>query len=128
MIWRSPFTRASRFLLPTVLLLLFAWDLPPSAFAQSAANLTGTIVDQNGAVVPGVNVTISNTATGLQRQVVTNEEGYFIVPALPPANYALTTQRDGFAPIQMRNIVLNIGDRKTLQIQLKAGDINAAVT
>lgn len=46
---------------------------------------------------------------------------------LPPANYAVTAQRDGFAPIRVENVVLNVNDQKALQIQLKAGNVNATV-
>ena len=100
-----------------------------TARAQSAtATLSGTIVDQNGAVVPGVLVTISNKGTAAQRQVTTSEDGSFVVPLLPPSTYLINTRRDGFSPVEVRDVVLNVGDRKSLQIQLKAGDVNAQVT
>jgi len=116
--------------LPLAVLTLFALcALPYAAHAQSsAANLSGTVVDQNGAIVPGANVTVSNAGTGLQRQIITNDAGYFAVPLLPPSTYTVRVERQGFAPLEVQNVVLNVGDQKALQIQLKAGDVNATVT
>ncbi|HKZ80282.1 MAG TPA: carboxypeptidase regulatory-like domain-containing protein [Pyrinomonadaceae bacterium] len=96
--------------------------------AQSAtATLSGTVVDQNGAVVPGAEVQLLNPATAFARQTTTNDSGGYTFPLLPAGTYSVTAQRDGFAPIRVENIVLNVGDQKGLQIQLKAGDVNAEV-
>src|ERR1051325_9496915 len=100
-----------------------------TVYAQSAtATLSGTIVDQNGAVVPGVLVTVTNKGTAAQRQATTNDDGYFTVPLLPPSIYVINTRRDGFSPVEVRDVVLSVGDQKALRIQLKAGDVNAQVT
>lgn len=112
------------------LLLLFAICALPfaSVQAQSAtATLSGTVVDQNGAVVAGANITVTNTATGLSRQATTNDEGGFTVPLLQPSTYNVGAERDGFAPLRVENVVLNVGDQKAIKIQLKAGDVNATV-
>jgi hypothetical protein len=117
-------------LLPTILVfLLSAFSLLPSAFAQSAtATLSGTVEDTNGAVIPGVAITVTNTATALQRKTATNDTGYFIVPLLPPGTFIVRAERDGFAPVETQNVVLNVGDQKSLQIQLKAGSITEMVS
>src|SRR6266478_7552933 len=110
-------------------LLLSAFCLSGLAHAQSSsATLSGTVLDQNGAVIAGASVTIINLGTRLQREVTTNDEGYFVIPLLPPTIYKLRVQRDGFAPVEINEIVLNIADQKSLQIHLKAGDIKEAVT
>ncbi|HEY2976263.1 MAG TPA: TonB-dependent receptor [Pyrinomonadaceae bacterium] len=111
-------------------LLLFALCalLLAVAHAQTAtATLSGTIVDQNGAVVPGADVTIINTGTGLQRQATTDDEGSFTVPLLPPSTYRVRVQRTGFSPVEIPNVILNVGDQKALKVELKAGDVNATV-
>src|SRR5437773_4558721 len=100
-----------------------------TAFGQSTtATLSGTVTDQNGAIVPGVAISVINPATSLERTATTNDSGYFNIPLLPPGSYTVTAKRDGFAPLRVENVVLNIGDQKALQIQLKAGDIKEAVT
>src|SRR5260370_15876811 len=99
-----------------------------AGFAQSStATLSGTVEDQNGAIVPGAAVTVVNKATGLQRETTTNDQGSFTVPLLQPSTYSITVRREGFAPAQIQNVVLNVGDQKALQIHLKAGDVNATV-
>ena len=107
-----------------ILLLSFA-----SAYAQtSAATLSGTVVDQNNAIVPSVEIVITNPATALERTTTTSDAGYFTVPLLPPGTYVITAKRQGFAPIRISNLVLNVGDNKSVQIELRAGDVNAQVT
>src|SRR5260370_42568500 len=99
-----------------------------AGFAQSStATLSGTVEDQNGAIVPGAAVTLVNRATGLQRETMTNDQGSFTIPLLQPSTYSVTVRREGFAPAQIQNVVLNVGDLKALKIQLKAGDVNATV-
>src|SRR5260370_403973 len=82
--------RLTRSLPLAVLTLLLALTaLPFAASAQSAtATLSGTVEDQNGAVVPGATVTVKNPNTGLNRQTTTNDAGYFTVPLLSPGTYA----------------------------------------
>src|SRR5229473_2472789 len=109
-------------------LLVACHSLLITAFAQSAsATLSGTVEDEHGAVIPGVSITVINNATGAQRQATTNGEGYFVVPLLPPSRYQITAQNQGFTTVRIPEVVLNVGDQKALQIQLKAGDINATV-
>ena len=122
-------TRQRRFApMGIIVVLLSAFCLLPSAFAQSAtATLSGTVTDQNGAVVPGAAVTVLNTSTTLERHATTNDDGSFTIPLLPPGAYSVTTRRDGFSPVEFKNVVLNVGDQKALKIELKAGDVNATV-
>ena len=133
---QRPLFRAYRFAahaLPQVvmtiaILLLTAHCSLLTVLGQSAtAILSGTVEDQNGAVVPGVSITVQNRSTSFERQVETNDSGSFTFPLLPPGTYAVTARRDGFTPVEVQNVVLNVGDQKALQIQLKAGDINAEV-
>jgi hypothetical protein len=108
--------------------LLSAFCVLPSAFGQSTtATLSGTVTDQNGAVVSAVEITVENIGTALRRQTITNDEGYFTVPLLPPSTYSITAQRTGFTPVRIANVVLNVGDQKSLPIQLKAGNISEMV-
>src|SRR5678816_4380117 len=61
-----------------------------TATAQSStATLSGTVSDQNGAVIPGANVAVINIAQGFQRTTITNGEGIFVVPLLPPGAYTV---------------------------------------
>ncbi|HEY2971572.1 MAG TPA: TonB-dependent receptor, partial [Pyrinomonadaceae bacterium] len=96
--------------------------------AQTAtATLSGTVTDQNGAVVPNANVTIVSNATGLKRDAVTNDGGDFTAPLLQPGAYTVRAQHDGFKIVQIDNVILNVGDRKTIQIALQTGDVTETV-
>ena len=122
------FAKYLRSALVVVLLLLAASYLLPSAFGQStSATLSGTVEDANGAVVPGTTLTATNVATTLRRQAVTNAEGSFTLPLLPPGTYMLRAEHDGFAPVQVENVILNVGDLKALRIHLKVGNISEMV-
>src|SRR5260370_16948899 len=123
-----PLSLTIRCLVISAFLLVTCHSLLITAFAQSAsATLSGTVEDTNGAVIPGVTITVTNNGTGAQRQTTTNAEGYFVVPLLPPSRYQITAQNQGFTTVRIPEVVLNVGDQKALQIQLKAGDINATV-
>ena len=133
MITTHPFSIAITHPLPQVvltiaLLLLTAHSSLLTVAAQTAtATLSGTVEDQNSAVIPGVSITLTNTANGQQREATTDDHGSYTIPLLSPGTYVLRAERQGFAPIETRNIVLNVGDQKSLQIELKAGDVNAEV-
>jgi hypothetical protein len=99
------------------------------AIAQSTtATLSGTVVDQAGAVVPDVKITVLNTATAAKRDVSTNPQGDFSVALLPPGKYTLRGVRAGFARIEIPNITLNTNDERTLLVKLKVGAVNETVT
>jgi hypothetical protein len=96
--------------------------------AQSAtATLSGIVTDPTGANVAKASITLQNTSTGIKRATTTNSDGYFTVPLLPPGNYTLTVEQQGFATITNRDVILNVGDQQTLRVQLKVGQINEAV-
>lgn len=111
------------------LLLLALCTFPFAlAHAQSAtATLSGSVEDTNGAVIPGAKVTATNVNTKSQRQATTNEQGYFVIPLLQPSTYVLRVEGQGFAPAEVNNVVLNVGDQKSLTIALKAGNISEMV-
>src|ERR1044072_2444235 len=115
---------AARTLVLAALLLLAA-----AARAQSpAATLAGTVIDERGAVVPSVEITVLNLSTAVQRHASTDGEGRFVIPLLPPGGYTLTAQRDGFSTLEVRNITLNVGDRQALRIRLQGGGGGGTVT
>ncbi|MBX3276855.1 MAG: TonB-dependent receptor [Acidobacteria bacterium] len=111
--------------------MAFGIDNAPlhAASAQGAvATLSGIVVDEKDAVVAEVEVTIINPSTGLRRTVKTNSAGIYSFPALAPGSYNVTTMKDGFAPREVRDIVLNANDQRSLRIQLKIGAVGDVVT
>src|ERR1043166_61683 len=111
-----------------VLAFLALCALPLAVNAQAAtATLSGTVEDQNKGLVPGAKVKVINLSTGLERDAVTNDSGAFTIPLLPPSSYTVRVQRDGFVTIEVSNIVLNVGDDRSLLIQMKVGDVKEVV-
>jgi hypothetical protein len=73
----------------------------PVASAQSTfATLTGTVVDQSGAVLPGVTITLTHASTGVTRTVVTTDSGEYQAPNLDAGEYILLFRIEGFADSQ----------------------------
>ncbi len=95
-----------------------------SVHAQSAtATLSGTVRDQNGLLISGANVAVISTSQGFQRTTATNDEGSFLVQSLPPGSYTVKVEHTGFAPAEVRNVVLNVNVSVELPISLKIGNL-----
>ena len=95
---------------------------------SSTAVLHGLVLDPEGAVVSGVDITVTNVDTSLRRATITDNAGYFVVPLLSPGHYVVTAQRKGFATLQISNVVLRVNDQLALNLQLKVGQISESVT
>jgi hypothetical protein len=103
---------------------LFLLMLSVGLRAQLAtATLSGTVTDPAGANIAQAKVTVQNVATGIKRNTTTNSDGWFTVPLLPPGNYTLTVEQAGFATITNRDVILNIGDQRSLTIQLRVSNV-----
>jgi hypothetical protein len=110
--------------------------LSVSIAAQSQSttgNIEGRVIDQNGAVVPGVTVSASNQDTGLTKNVNTDPEAKFIIILLPPGNYKVEVAASkGFAAVTYQNVRVTVGAKTALEVVLRAGgtvtvvDVNAA--
>jgi hypothetical protein len=120
---RIPAARAGFFaFLASLLFILFMHSSFVIVRAQSAtATLSGTVTDQNNAVIPGVNIEIISIAQGFRRSARTSAEGAFVVPQLPPGHYTVKAEREGFTPVEVRDIVLSVNDQVTIKIALKVG-------
>jgi outer membrane receptor protein involved in Fe transport len=108
-----------RFLRPLFAVLLFCC-CAPAAFSQTA-QVTGQVSDPEGAVVPGTKVIAINQGTGLKRETLTNNDGYYTVPLLPPGSYQITVQKDGFKPISRSGITLQVEQVARLDFKLEIG-------
>ncbi len=96
-------------------------------WAQSTAQVSGTVKDQSGAVLPGVEVTATQTATGLARNVVTNETGSYILPNLPIGPYRLEAALPGFRTFVQTGIVLQVNGNPEINIVLEVGQVAETV-
>src|SRR5262245_53121234 len=78
------------------------------AWAQATAQIGGSVKDQSGAVLPGVEVTVTQTDTSLQRMAITDEAGSFTLPNLPIGPYRLEAVLPGFRTYLQTGIVLQV--------------------
>ncbi|MBL8214488.1 MAG: TonB-dependent receptor [Bryobacterales bacterium] len=103
--------------------LLFLTLLTLPLRAQSTkAELFGTVFDPSALPVTAARVQLTNTATGLEASVTTNEDGHYQFLALPAGAYSLTVNRQGFSPLTRSGIVLRVGDRTGVDLTLQLGD------
>jgi hypothetical protein len=99
-----------------------------SVYAQGGtATLSGVVSDPTGAVIPGVNIGVISITQGFQRKTTTNNEGIFVVLALPPGNYTVKAEHEGFNPAEIRDVILNVNDQTMIKIPLKLGELSQTV-
>src|ERR1051325_6695173 len=92
-------------------------------FGQAVSQISGTVKDSSGAVVPGVEVTATQTDTGIKRTVATDETGFYILPNLPLGPYRLEASRDGFSPFAQTGIQLQVGSSPVIPITINVGAV-----
>src|SRR6266853_4650759 len=109
---------STRFLLAFVVLALCV-----GAFAQGGSGeLSGLVTDSTGAVVSGVEVKLSNSATGEVRATVTTPAGIYRFPALPiVGTYTLEVGSKGFKSTKVQNIIVSVGTITSRDIKLEVG-------
>jgi hypothetical protein len=94
----------------------------------SGGTVSGTVTDSAGRVVPNVHLLITNTATGVSRDVTTNEEGFYSAPNLLPGEYVVKFSAKGFKTEAKGGITLTVGASLTLDQILLVGSINETVS
>src|SRR5262245_38433305 len=122
---RSPMTSSSRLAAGLIVSLL----LSTSAFAQavSTASIGGTVRDTSDAVLPGVTVTATQTENGLMRTAVTDENGAYLLTALPIGPYRLEFTLSGFRSYVQTGIVLQVNTNPTVNASLQIGDVSETI-
>ncbi len=98
------------------------------AAAQNAGSVSGTVKDASGGVIPGADVTATNTETGVATNTVTLGDGTFVFGSLPPGTYVAAAELSGFKRYAGKPFQLHVGDRLTLIVVLEVGDASEEVT
>ena len=99
-------------------LLLASLTFTYMAAQTTNGQMTGTVTDSSGAVVPGVEINLTNQATGQQRTTASDGAGSYILPQLPPGTYRLTAKKQGFATWEQSNIQLQVNQAATVNLAL----------
>ncbi|MBI4483405.1 MAG: TonB-dependent receptor [Acidobacteria bacterium] len=113
------------------LLVLFSllFVLSSNLFAQlTTGTISGTVTDTTGGVIPGAQITVKNTDTGVARSLVTDAGGRYEAPSLPLGNYEVTAELSGFQTTIRRGIGLTVGRHAVVDLVLQVGEITQAVT
>jgi hypothetical protein len=98
-----------------------------TAWGQATAQVSGTVRDQSGAVLPGVEVTATHTGTGISRGTVTNETGYYILANLATGPYRLEASLPGFRTFAQTGIVLQVNSNPVINPVLEVGQVTEQV-
>jgi hypothetical protein len=105
-------------------LLIFA----SSAHAQfDSATISGVVQDTTGAILPGVDVTLTNVGTKNQRQAVTNEAGLYTFPNVPVGAYQITAMLSGFKPVTKAGVQVNAGVNIRVDVALEVGALSETI-
>ncbi|HYW48208.1 MAG TPA: TonB-dependent receptor [Bryobacteraceae bacterium] len=111
--------------LPALLMLL-----PKSASCQLAGSgtITGTVTDASGATVPGTDVVIRNTDTGIERKTQTDDAGIYSAAFLAPGSYEVRLNKTGFGALLRTGLVLQVGQTLTINLSMAVQAAQQQVT
>src|SRR5436189_2875710 len=96
--------------------------------ASSTGTINGRVSDTSGAVLPGVTVTANSPAMMGVQTAVTNAEGQYRFPAIPPGTYTLTFEIPGFNTRKNEGVEIRLGFTATLNVELAVASLQETVT
>src|SRR6266481_5910349 len=109
------------------LILTLVLILPVAASAQGDnGKISGTVKDQNGAIIPGATVTVINDRTGEERTASTTTDGTFSIPALKATSYTVTATATGLGT-KVTGVEVNVGQEVSLNLTLRVADLTASI-
>lgn len=98
-----------------------------AAAQQGTSEMRGRVVDDQGAVLPGVTVTVTNQATGMFRETVSGADGSFIASGLVPGTYRATAELQGFKKFDRQDLRLEVGKTTTIDVTMSVGGLEETV-
>jgi hypothetical protein len=109
------------------LMSLFLFPAALSAQTGTTGQITGSVTDQGGAVVPGATITITQVATGSKRTVVTSDEGNYSVVNLAIGVYSVVITKTGYKETSVSNVVINVDSTTRQDVAMQTGGVNEVV-
>jgi hypothetical protein len=103
-------------------------NLAPALAQQGTGEMGGKISDAQGGVLPGVAIVVTNEDTGVFRELITNEDGSYLVSQMIPGRYRITARLDGFKSLERRGISVTVGVTTTLNLTLEVGGVAETIT
>ena len=103
--------------------------IPTALNAQrEAGSITGLVTDSSQAAVPGARIVVTDLATGVERNAISNGVGLYVITALPASRYSVSVEREGFTSQRIPELVLQVGQAATVNMALTVGSVAEAVT
>jgi len=112
----------------SLMLVLGLAVLGTAAYGQQGANITGTITDPSGAVVPNAKITVTNLDNGFVTTTVSNGTGNYRLPDLPNGRYTLRVEQQGFKTYDKKDISLDVDATVRIDVALQIGSVGTTVT
>jgi hypothetical protein len=112
------------------LLCLAAFAFTVCAFAQTQAingSIRGRVTDAAGAAVPAAKISVLNAATGYSRDLLSDDDGYFVFPNLPLGPYTVTISKEGFSTEKRPGVMLDAGTEAVVDSRLNVGAVTTEV-
>jgi hypothetical protein len=100
----------------------------PLLAQQGTAEIRGKVTDEQGAVLPGASIVLTNEDTGVYRETTSGSDGSYHAPQLVPGRYRIVAKLEGFRTFERRDLVLAVGNTMTINLTLGVGALEETVT
>jgi carboxypeptidase family protein/TonB-dependent receptor-like protein len=112
----------------TALGIILPFILVVEVSAQSTASIEGQVFDQNGAAIPNVKIVARSPAIGIERTVLSDDAGRYLLAALPVGDYTIEVSAAGFKKQVVETLRIEVARKITQDFQLEIGDVSEQVT
>ena len=113
--------------LESVIAVLLVTLGTPVAAQQATSEIRGRVADQNGAVLPGVTIVLTNEDTGTLRETTSGADGSYFASQLVPGRYDIVARLAGFRKLERPGLVLQVGTTLTINLPLKVGPLQQTI-
>src|SRR5260370_36825329 len=114
-----------------VFLVVMAWIvglcIPSVMYGQATGSFSGTVTDKSGSVIAGATVKSISEGTGASRESKTDDNGHYLIPLLPAANYTLGVEFTGFLTVEPRAVRLQVDEQRELDFTLSPAAVASQV-
>ncbi|MBM3737213.1 MAG: TonB-dependent receptor [Acidobacteria bacterium] len=101
--------------------------LVPLGAQTTSTEVTGTVADATGAIIPGANVTLLRVATGVRRNTTTTSTGDFAFPLIEPGEYSVTVTAQGFKTQETRGVMVEYQHKVRVNVRMEVGGTTETV-
>jgi len=108
--------------------VVVAWLGTATLAAQAAGSITGTVSDESGAILPGVTIEVTNTATNQVRSAISEADGHYTIRQLPPGRYLVKATVGGFKIVLREGVTVTVETAARVDLQMSVGALEESVT